>query len=110
MLGFVSEYLPKTGPMGLSIMGGAGMLSVSFILPFMGKSYDKNLSALVPEEYTLENLKMAIKPSTEAALWNQINLEAGSQTLLYVAILPLFLVLAFGLIFFWMRSRKSGES
>ena len=29
MLGFVSEYLPKTGALGLSLMGGAGMFSVS---------------------------------------------------------------------------------
>ena len=37
MLGFVSEYLPKTGALGLSLMGGAGMFSVSLILPVMGK-------------------------------------------------------------------------
>ena len=44
MLGFVAEYLPQTGALGLSIMGGAGMLSVSLILPFMGKLLD-NASA-----------------------------------------------------------------
>ena len=36
MLGFVAEYLPETGALGLSIMGGAGMLSVSLVLPIMG--------------------------------------------------------------------------
>ena len=36
MLGFVAEYLPETGALGLSIMGGAGMLSVSIVLPIMG--------------------------------------------------------------------------
>ncbi|MDX2188253.1 MAG: MFS transporter [Bacteroidota bacterium] len=40
MLGFVAEYLPKTGALGLSIMGGAGMLSVSFVLPILGKALD----------------------------------------------------------------------
>lgn len=40
MLGFVAEYLPQTGALGLSIMGGAGMLSVSVVLPFMGKLMD----------------------------------------------------------------------
>ena len=108
MLGFVSEYLPKTGPMGLSVMGGAGMLSVSFILPFMGKSYDSNLASLIPEGYILDGLKAAAKGTRDAELWTQINLEAGSQTLLSVAILPLFLVFAFGAIFFYMRNQKEG--
>lgn len=40
MLGFVAEYLPQTGALGLSIMGGAGMLSVSIVLPIMGKLMD----------------------------------------------------------------------
>lgn len=40
MLGFVAEYLPETGALGLSIMGGAGMLSVSIVLPVMGRIMD----------------------------------------------------------------------
>ncbi|CAH8282531.1 fucose permease [Mariniflexile fucanivorans] len=44
MLGFVAEYLPETGALGLSIMGGAGMFSVSIVLPIMGNLMD-NASA-----------------------------------------------------------------
>ena len=40
MLGFVAEYLPETGALGLSIMGGAGMFSVSIVLPIMGNLMD----------------------------------------------------------------------
>jgi len=40
MLSFVAEYLPETGALGLSIMGGAGMLSVSIVLPIMGRLMD----------------------------------------------------------------------
>ncbi len=40
MLSFVAEYLPETGALGLSIMGGAGMLSVSVVLPIMGSLMD----------------------------------------------------------------------
>ena len=40
MLGFVAEYLPETGALGLSVMGGAGMFSVSLVLPIMGKLMD----------------------------------------------------------------------
>ncbi|MDO5979530.1 MFS transporter [Flavivirga spongiicola] len=40
MLGFVAEYLPETGALGLSVMGGAGMFSVSIVLPVMGRLMD----------------------------------------------------------------------
>jgi MFS family permease len=40
MLGFVAEYIPKSGALGLSIMGGAGMVATSMVLPIMGKSID----------------------------------------------------------------------
>jgi MFS family permease len=40
MLGFVAEYLPKTGALGLSIMGGAGMVATSMVLPIMGRAID----------------------------------------------------------------------
>lgn len=40
MLSFVAENLPETGALGLSIMGGAGMFSVSIVLPIMGSVLD----------------------------------------------------------------------
>lgn len=39
-LAFISENLPQSGAFGLSIMGGLGMLSVSVILPIMGRVLD----------------------------------------------------------------------
>lgn len=45
MIGFVAEYLPQTGALGLSIMGGAGMLSVSLVLPILGKFLDNQSGA-----------------------------------------------------------------
>ena len=36
----MAEYLLETGALGLSIMGGAGMFSVSLVLPIMGKLMD----------------------------------------------------------------------
>lgn len=40
MIGLTSERLPKSGALGMAIMGGAGMLSVSIVLPIMGRIYD----------------------------------------------------------------------
>lgn len=44
MLSFVAEKIPQTGALGLSLMGGAGMLSVSIVLPQIGKLMDENIS------------------------------------------------------------------
>ncbi len=41
MLGVTSERFPKSGALGLAIMGGTGNLAVAFILPIMGGWYDK---------------------------------------------------------------------
>ncbi len=40
MIGVTSEYIPKSGALGMSILGGAGFVATSMILPIMGKSID----------------------------------------------------------------------
>jgi MFS family permease len=45
MLGVTSERFPRGGPLLLAIVGGAGMLSVAFILPIMGGWYDAHGAA-----------------------------------------------------------------
>lgn len=45
MLAVTSERFPRGGPLLLAIVGGAGMLSVSFILPLMGRWYDEHGAA-----------------------------------------------------------------
>jgi hypothetical protein len=87
MLGFVAEYLPKTGALGLSLMGGAGMFSVSLILPLMGKWYDDFRGA-------------AIATGSEPAVADAI---AGSNTFVKVAIMPAILVVVFVLIYLSKR-------
>jgi len=83
MLGFVSEYLPKTGALGLSLMGGAGMFSTSLILPFIGRWYEEFKNA-------------AIAGGADAA---GADAAAGSHTFMRVAIMPAILVVVFTLIY-----------
>jgi MFS family permease len=45
MLGVTSERFPRSGPLGLAIMGGTGQLAVAFILPVMGHWYDTDGAA-----------------------------------------------------------------
>ncbi len=42
MLSFVSENIPESGALGLSVMGGLGMFSTSIVLPLIGKVMDEN--------------------------------------------------------------------
>lgn len=88
MLGFVSEYLPKTGALGLSLMGGAGMFSTSLVIPLMGKWFDKNKAAAISQGLD------------EAAASH----AAGSDTLLKVAIMPAILIIIFTLIYIVRRN------
>lgn len=83
MLGFVSEYVPKSGALGLSLMGGAGMFSTSLVIPMMGRWFDKNKAE-------------AISSGVDPALADQ---AAGSDTLMKVAIMPAVLLVVFIIIY-----------
>lgn len=91
MLGFVSEYIPKTGALGLSLMGGAGMFSVSLVLPVMGKWFDKAKEA-------------AVAAGTEASKAEAV---AGTDTLLKVALMPAILLVIFTLIYIVRKNKKA---
>ena len=55
MIGVASEYVPKSGALGMSILGGAGFVATSMILPIMGKSIETS-----GPDITLRN--MAVLP------------------------------------------------
>ena len=42
MIGFVSEYLPKTGALGMSLVGGMGMFATGIWQPVIGSWIDEN--------------------------------------------------------------------
>ncbi len=84
MIGFVSEYIPKTGALGMSLMGGAGMFAVSIWNPIIGGWIDSNREAAVTEGIT--------DPAA-------IELAAGQATLTNMTMFPLVLIAAFGILF-----------
>lgn len=96
MLGFVSENLPKTGAVGMNLMGGAGMFAVSVYTIFMGGYYDKLVADKMP----------AGVPSSEAAI-NEAKKLAGPEVLNATLIIPIILVVAFTILLFYMRGRKN---
>jgi MFS family permease len=104
MLGTVSERLPNTGALGLAIMGGAGMLSASFIVPYVGRFYDKGIAARLTEGETPALLAAAPAGSETATHWAALQASAGLEALGKVAILPTILAVIFLLLLvFWKK-------
>jgi MFS family permease len=83
MLGFVNTNIPKTGALGLNLMGGAGMFAVSLYLIIMGKHYDNIVAAAHGDNST-----------------------AGQQLLHITFFIPLVLIVAFSGLVIYMRARN----
>ncbi|WP_207532759.1 MFS transporter [Desertivirga arenae] len=109
MIGFVSERLPKTGPLGMSVMGGVGLLSTSIVLPLFGIVYEQQISSAAGGAADTELLKNASEGSVLAIQWAQIKLAAGAATLRYVAVLPAILIIAFTVLYFKLKGKASGK-
>ncbi len=88
MLGFVSEYLPQTGALGISLMGGAGMLAVAMWQPVIGGWLDTQKSIALSDGFDESSA----------------DLIAGQATLSHIAIFPAILVLLFGIL--WLYRNK----
>jgi MFS family permease len=81
MLGFVNENIPKSGALGLAIMGGIGFFGGGIAQPLIGKIYDMKFIELGD------------------------SLAAGSSTLQFVIILTVILTIAFT--FLYINQRKN---
>jgi MFS family permease len=64
MIGFTSEYLPKTGALGMSLMGGAGMLSTAIWQPVIGSWLDDARTAAMETGLTQEVAELAAGKAT----------------------------------------------
>jgi putative MFS transporter len=93
MLGFVAEYIPKSGALGLSLMGGAGMFATSVFNPILGYFLDKNRQSALAEGL-----------SAAAA-----EVKAGQQSLSYVTIFPIVLTVIF-FILYMNRKKYEGNT
>lgn len=87
MIGFTSENMPKTGALGMSVMGGAGMFATSLWQPVIGGWLD-----------TERAFALDLGMSAEEA-----DLAAGQATLGNIVIFPAILIVAFGILFFFRK-------
>jgi MFS family permease len=106
MLGFVSEYLPKTGAVGINLMGGAGMFAVSVYMMFMGGYYDNLILKRLPAGADLKLYNSTEATEQMKTALAEANKAAGPEVINTTLIIPLVLIVAFALLYFYMRNRK----
>lgn len=87
MIGCVAEYLPKTGALGMSIVGGAGMASVAVWSPIVGGWVDTAQA----------------EASAAGASEAEISALVGPEVLQSLTIFPMVLVVAFAGFYFYMK-------
>ena len=90
MISFVAEYLPQTGALGMSLIGGVGMLGLSIFQPIIGGWIEGHRADLTADGLTGEALELA----------------AGQATLANIAMIPIILIGAFIVVFFWQKKQK----
>ena len=83
MIGFVAEYIPKTGALGMSLVGGMGMFATGIWNPIIGSWIDTNT-----------------KTALESGLSQDLaEVVAGKATLANMTYFPLILIVFFGILF-----------
>jgi putative MFS transporter len=90
MIGYVSETMPQTGALGLSILGGIGMFSSSMFQPIIGGWIDKN----------------KVTALSKGLVGDAADLAAGQSTLSNMVIFPGILVAAFLVLYFFGKKVK----
>jgi hypothetical protein len=109
MLGFVSENLPKTGAVGISFLGAAGMLATYVYMQFMGGFYDSLVLKKLPVGATLDAYRSAAPGTEMAANYAQARSAAGPEIINATLIIPIILIAAFLFLVIYMRKRKKNS-
>ncbi len=94
MIGSTAEYVPSTGALGLSFMGGVGMFAVSLWQPVIGGWIDGARQTAIADGVAPEAVELA----------------AGQAALANIALFPLVLIVGFGILFVVLRNRPTAEA
>jgi MFS family permease len=106
MIGFVAENIPKSGALGLNLIGGAGMFAVSIYSIFMGKHYDDLIVNHLPADAIAATYLSAPVDSPMGIAVQEAKSLAGPEVLRLTLIIPVILVVLFTLLLIYMKSRK----
>jgi MFS family permease len=109
MLGFVSENLPKTGAVGMNLMGGVGMFAVAIYTIIMGKHYDALVASKLPAGADIQVYNAAPAGSEMANAVFEAKKAAGPAIINFTMMIPIGLIVAFAGLNIYMRGRKKPE-
>ena len=98
MLATASERFPRGGALLMGLMGTAGTLSIQFVLPIMGAIFDTKKIAVAGGEAQFNALK--------GADLDRVLGIAAQTSFRAVAILPAVLLIVFGAI--WLYDKSKG--
>ena len=107
MLGFVAENMPKTGAVGLNLMGGAGMFAVSIYTMFMGKHYDSLLAAKLPQGANLADYMANTATQEMKTVIDAAKIAAGPEVINVTMLIPAILSVAFAALYFTRKGAKA---
>jgi MFS family permease len=93
MVGFVADKIPKSGALGLSIIGAVGMFSTSIFQPIIGGWIDSDRAEAAAAGLTGDELELV----------------SGQATLGTMVAFPAILIVLFTILYFWMKNRKTDE-
>ncbi len=128
MIGFVATKIPKSGALGMSIIGAVGMFANSIFQPIIGGWIDGdvdekaneilsvsgetfgNAKKLFEEENITDAAALLKVPEVDiASTIDSVILESGQQTLATMTIFPGILIVLFTILYFWMKNRKTDD-
>jgi MFS family permease len=98
MLAVASERFPRSGALGMGLIGTAGSLSTYFLLPQMGKIFDNAKIEAAGGEAAFAALSGDALTSVLA--------QASTASFRGVAFMPAVLLVVFGLV--WLSDRRKG--
>ncbi|NHF59515.1 MFS transporter [Flavobacteriaceae bacterium TP-CH-4] len=93
MIGFIADKIPKSGALGMSIIGAVGMFSTSIFQPIIGGWIDSDKAAAAAAGLTGDELELV----------------AGQATLGTMVSFPAILIVLFTILLFWVRSRNANS-
>jgi len=98
MLAAASERFPRGGALLMGLMGTAGTLSIRYVLPLMGASYDRAKIEAAGGEAAFQ----ALQPGPEL---DRVLAIAAQTSFREVAVLPALLLVVFGAIWIYDKSK-----
>lgn len=90
MIGFIADKIPKSGALGMSIIGAVGMFSTSIFQPIIGSWIDADKAEAAAAGFTGDELELV----------------SGQATLETMTLFPGILIVLFTILYFWMKNRK----